>query len=112
MSTQGPFPTASICLTAAGVMAVLTLAPVPVQGQAFPLQLMRLDRTGQVLGPVGPPGAFRGVDPSRDGERIAAVDRFRAAHDLNYPGNPPGLVDARFVETLRTEYIRKARSLD
>jgi hypothetical protein len=47
-----------------------------------------------------------------DEEAIAAVDRFRAAHDLNYPGNPAGLVDARFVETLRTEYIRKARSPD
>jgi hypothetical protein len=44
-----------------------------------------------------------------DDEAIAAVDKFRAAHSLVYQGNPAGLVDARFVETLRAEYIKKVK---
>ena len=32
-----------------------------------------------------------------DDETIAAVDKFRAGQDLNYQGNPPGLVDERLV---------------
>ena len=39
-----------------------------------------------------------------DDEAITAVDAFREAHGLVYPGNPRGLVDERFVEALRTAY--------
>ena len=39
-----------------------------------------------------------------DAAAIAAVDAYRAARDLDHPGNPPGLVDRRLVETLRAEY--------
>ena len=42
-----------------------------------------------------------------DEEAIAAVDKFRAAQNLNYQGNPPGLVDARFIEALRVAYLKK-----
>jgi hypothetical protein len=47
-----------------------------------------------------------------DAETIAAVDKFRADKALNYQGNPPGLVDERFVEALRAAVIakRKGRS--
>ena len=44
-----------------------------------------------------------------DEEAIAAVDKFRAAHNLNYDGNPPGLVDARLIDALRTAYLRKKK---
>ncbi|HTK30011.1 MAG TPA: DUF1028 domain-containing protein [Vicinamibacterales bacterium] len=47
-----------------------------------------------------------------DAEAIAAVDKFRADHSLVYQGNPPGLVDARFVDALRAAYyasIKPAR---
>ncbi|MSO51019.1 MAG: DUF1028 domain-containing protein [Acidobacteria bacterium] len=44
-----------------------------------------------------------------DDDTIAAVDKFRADKNLNYQGNPPGLVDARFVEALRAEYFAKTR---
>jgi uncharacterized Ntn-hydrolase superfamily protein len=55
--------------------------------------------------PAQPPRDFLLFDE----EVIAAVDKFRAAHSLNYQGNPAGLVDARFVDTLRAEYIRKVK---
>ena len=42
-----------------------------------------------------------------DEEAIAAVDKFRASQNLNYQGNPPGLVDARFIEALRAAYLKK-----
>src|SRR6476659_9832712 len=42
-----------------------------------------------------------------DEEAIAAVDKFRADKSLNYQGNPPGLVDARFIDALRTAYFQK-----
>jgi len=44
-----------------------------------------------------------------DDETIAAVDKFRADKTLNYQGNPPGLVDARLVEALRTAYFAKTK---
>jgi uncharacterized Ntn-hydrolase superfamily protein len=44
-----------------------------------------------------------------DDEAIAAVDKFRADKGLNYQGNPPGLVDARFIETLRAAYLQKKK---
>ena len=44
-----------------------------------------------------------------DEEVIAAVDKFRADRNLNYQGNPPGLVDERFVEALRAAYLEKKK---
>ena len=44
-----------------------------------------------------------------DEEAIAAVDKFRADKSLNYQGNPPGLVDARFIDALRTAYFQKKK---
>ena len=44
-----------------------------------------------------------------DDETIAAVDKFRADRTLNYQGNPPGLVDARFVEALRSAFFAKTK---
>jgi len=44
-----------------------------------------------------------------DDETIAAVDKFRADKTLNYQGNPPGLVDARLVDALRTAYFAKTK---
>ena len=44
-----------------------------------------------------------------DDETIAAVDKFRADKTLNYQGNPPGLVDSRFVEALRAAYFAKTK---
>jgi uncharacterized Ntn-hydrolase superfamily protein len=43
-----------------------------------------------------------------DEEAIAAVDAFRETHDLQYSGNPRGLVDARFVEELRKAYYNRS----
>lgn len=45
-----------------------------------------------------------------DDEAMAAVDKFRADHGLNYQGNPVGLVDGRFVDALRTAYFAKRKS--
>lgn len=45
-----------------------------------------------------------------DQETIDAVDKFRADRALNYQGNPPGLVDSRMVEALRSAYIEKKRN--
>lgn len=44
-----------------------------------------------------------------DAEAIAAVDRFRADRGLDYPGNPAGLVDARFVDALRAAYFARKK---
>ena len=55
--------------------------------------------------PAGNPAEFRQYDE----EAIAAVDKFRADKKLNYRGNPPGLVDARFVEALRAAYLLKKK---
>jgi uncharacterized Ntn-hydrolase superfamily protein len=45
-----------------------------------------------------------------DEETIAAVDKFRADRNLNYQGNPAGLVDARLVDALRSAYFEKKKS--
>jgi uncharacterized Ntn-hydrolase superfamily protein len=45
-----------------------------------------------------------------DDETIAAVDKFRADKSINYQGNPPGLVDQRFVEALKSAYLEKRRT--
>jgi uncharacterized Ntn-hydrolase superfamily protein len=42
-----------------------------------------------------------------DDETVAAVDKFRAEKSLNYQGNPPGLVDLRFVDALKAAYLEK-----
>ena len=42
-----------------------------------------------------------------DAEAVAAVDTFRADKKLAYSGNPPGLVDERFVKALRAAYADK-----
>ena len=44
-----------------------------------------------------------------DAEAIAAVDKFRADKNLNYQGNPAGLVDERFVAALRAAYYEKRK---
>jgi uncharacterized Ntn-hydrolase superfamily protein len=44
-----------------------------------------------------------------DAEAIAAVDKFRAENSLVYQGNPPGLVDARFIDALRAAYFKKRK---
>ncbi len=44
-----------------------------------------------------------------DEETIAAVDKFRSDHALNYQGNPAGLVDARLVDALRSAYFEKKK---
>jgi uncharacterized Ntn-hydrolase superfamily protein len=44
-----------------------------------------------------------------DEETMAAVDKFRADKNLNFQGNPVGLVDARFIDALRAAYIEKKR---
>lgn len=45
-----------------------------------------------------------------DDETIAAVDKFRADKGINYQGNPPGLVDQRFVDALKAAYLEKRQS--
>ena len=44
-----------------------------------------------------------------DDEAIAAVDKFRADHKLDYQGNPAGLVDARLVDALKSAYLEKKK---
>ena len=44
-----------------------------------------------------------------DDEAIAAVDKFRADRKLNYQGNPPGLVDQRFVDALEGRVSRETQ---
>lgn len=39
-----------------------------------------------------------------DDEAMDAVDRFRKAEEMEYEGNPKGLVDERFVQRLRERY--------
>jgi uncharacterized Ntn-hydrolase superfamily protein len=45
-----------------------------------------------------------------DDEAIASVDKFRADHGLDYQGDPPGLVDARFIDALRAAYVERKKS--
>ncbi|MCC7126131.1 MAG: DUF1028 domain-containing protein [Acidobacteria bacterium] len=44
-----------------------------------------------------------------DAEAIAAVDKFREDKQLTYAGNPPGLVDERFVTALRAAVAAKRK---
>jgi uncharacterized Ntn-hydrolase superfamily protein len=45
-----------------------------------------------------------------DEEAISAVDKFRADRNLNYQGNPAGLVDARLIDALRAAYFEKKKA--
>ena len=45
-----------------------------------------------------------------DEETIAAVDKFRTDHNLNYQGNAAGLVDAWLVDALRAAFIAKKKA--
>ena len=47
-----------------------------------------------------------------DAEAAAAVDKFRADRKLDFMGNPPGLVDERFVSALRAAYAEKRKRRD
>ena len=44
-----------------------------------------------------------------DEETIAAVDTFRKDHKMDYQGDTPGLVDARFIEALKGAYLDKRK---
>jgi uncharacterized Ntn-hydrolase superfamily protein len=55
--------------------------------------------------PDQPPAEFNVYDE----EAVAAVDKFRADKKLDYQGDPPGLVDARFIDALRTAYFQKKK---
>lgn len=44
-----------------------------------------------------------------DAEAVAAVDAFRKDKKLDYPGNPPGLIDERLVAALTAAYREKRR---
>jgi uncharacterized Ntn-hydrolase superfamily protein len=44
-----------------------------------------------------------------DDETIAAVDKFRKDHNLDYQGDAPGLVDARLIDALRAAYFEKRK---
>jgi uncharacterized Ntn-hydrolase superfamily protein len=46
-----------------------------------------------------------------DAEAAAAVDKFRADRKLDFMGNPPGLVDDRFVSALRAAYAEQRKRL-
>ncbi|MEM1181258.1 MAG: DUF1028 domain-containing protein [Acidobacteriota bacterium] len=54
--------------------------------------------------------AYRAEHATFNPELRDAVDAFRAAQDLEYAGNPRGLVDARFVERLNGAYAEHLRS--
>src|ERR1051325_1415240 len=45
-----------------------------------------------------------------DEETIAAVDKFRKDHAMDYQGDAPGLVDQRFVAALRTAYVEQKKA--
>lgn len=45
-----------------------------------------------------------------DDETIAAVDKFRKDHSLDYQGDAPGLVDARLIDALRAAYFEKRKA--
>jgi Tol biopolymer transport system component len=62
--------TRSAIVAAAVLMTALAVTPVPAEGQELPLQLTWVDRTGQAIQTVGPPGAYRGPDVSPDGTRV------------------------------------------
>ena len=45
-----------------------------------------------------------------DEEAIAAVDKFRADHNLNYQGDAAGLVDGRLIDALKSAYLDRKRT--
>jgi len=45
-----------------------------------------------------------------DDETIAAVDKFRSDHRLDYQGDPPGFVDGRMVDALRSAFVEKKKN--
>ena len=45
-----------------------------------------------------------------DEETITAVDKFRADKNLNFQGNPAGLVDARLIDALRAADFEKKKA--
>ena len=45
-----------------------------------------------------------------DDEAIAAVDKFRKDRQMDYQGDPPGLVDARLVAARRSAYVEKKKA--
>jgi uncharacterized Ntn-hydrolase superfamily protein len=45
-----------------------------------------------------------------DAEAVAAVDKFRTDHGLDYQGDAAGLVDSRLVDALRAAYIEKKKA--
>jgi uncharacterized Ntn-hydrolase superfamily protein len=61
--------------------------------------------------PQGRGGAGGGTaDLGRfDDETIAAVDKFRAANNLSWQGNPAGLVDQKLIEVLKAQYLAKKK---
>jgi len=54
--------------------------------------------------------AFNDAYATYDREAMDAVDAFREAHDLNYTGNPRGLVDRRLVDALDAAFYEKMRA--
>ena len=66
-------------------------------------------RQGARRGEAGVGRATRASIATYDDETIAAVDKFRADKRLNYQGNPPGLVDQRFVDALKAAYLDEAK---
>jgi uncharacterized Ntn-hydrolase superfamily protein len=73
-------------------------------------------RTGGAAGRGGEaqsaaPAAMTAAELNRfDDDTIAAVDKFRAANNLNWQGNPPGLVDAKLIDVLRAHYFEKRKN--
>jgi Tol biopolymer transport system component len=63
------------------VVVALASAPPRAHGQELPLQLNWVDRTGKVIEPIGPPGAYRGPDVTADG-RVAVHQHDRNGGDL------------------------------
>ena len=45
-----------------------------------------------------------------DEETIAAVDKFRKDHGMDYQGDAPGLVDQRFIAALRAAYFDEKKA--
>jgi hypothetical protein len=45
-----------------------------------------------------------------DDETIAAVDKFRKDHAMDYQGDSPGLVDQRLITALRAAYFEKKKA--
>jgi uncharacterized Ntn-hydrolase superfamily protein len=54
--------------------------------------------------------AYNDTYAAYDAETVAAVDKFRTDHHLDYQGDPPGLVDQRFVDAVRAAYYAKAKT--